>query len=85
MVFKGFAYHIDSKKEAVLVVAAKCPSLTNPISGSVSTSTDGIVTKAAYSCSSVYEMIGESQLICLDTGAWDINPPKCGKHVLEKF
>ena len=60
-----------------IFISAKCPTLTNPISGSVSTSTDGLTTTAAYECAQLYELVGEPTLTCLDTGSWNHAPPIC--------
>ncbi|XP_052281318.1 sushi, von Willebrand factor type A, EGF and pentraxin domain-containing protein 1-like [Dreissena polymorpha] len=48
-----------------------CKTLTNPLSGTVTLSTNGLVTKATYSCSSGYTLQGVTNRTCLTDGNWD--------------
>ena len=56
-----------------------CPNLDSLSSGSITISSNGLVTKATYDCASGYILIGLSERTCTNDGIWDSTKPRCGK------
>ncbi|XP_052791545.1 CUB and sushi domain-containing protein 3-like [Mya arenaria] len=54
-----------------------CGTLTDPDSGEVALSTDGLVTVATYSCVTGYHVNGEVSITCETSGQWGNVPPTC--------
>ncbi|XP_060586067.1 sushi, von Willebrand factor type A, EGF and pentraxin domain-containing protein 1-like [Ruditapes philippinarum] len=61
-----------SEPECVL-----CPTLTNPGSGSVTMTSDSLISKATFSCVTGYYVSGQLTITCQTNGAWDSDPPAC--------
>ncbi|XP_053399661.1 sushi, von Willebrand factor type A, EGF and pentraxin domain-containing protein 1-like isoform X2 [Mercenaria mercenaria] len=55
----------------------KCPTLTQPNSGSLVMSSDNVTTSAKYTCSSSYYIVGEDNLLCSSEGEWSASEPFC--------
>lgn len=55
-----------------------CDTLSNPVGGSVTITTDGLETKAQFSCTIGYTMTGSPNLTCRSDGTWDQQAPSCG-------
>ncbi|XP_065189195.1 sushi, von Willebrand factor type A, EGF and pentraxin domain-containing protein 1-like isoform X2 [Sycon ciliatum] len=51
--------------------------LANPTNGRVNTSTISVFSVSTYSCNSGYELVGETNSICLSTGQWSGPAPTC--------
>ena len=61
------------------VLSETCPDLESPSSGSVTTSTDGSLTRAVFECLPDYELVGTAELSCQSNGEWDFTTtPSCG-------
>lgn len=56
----------------------KCDSLSVPSGGNVTHSTDGLTTKAYFTCLAGYTLSGSSTLTCGSDGSWDVQSPSCG-------
>jgi len=56
-----------------------CESLTSPGGGEVTMTTDGVDTRAEFTCSPGYTMSGEAVLTCRSDGTWDLAPPTCSE------
>ena len=57
----------------------QCPDLTNPSSGTVTSTSDGYVTIATFSCLAGYYISGAYELTCDRGGTWDNVSPTCSK------
>lgn len=54
-----------------------CPTLTNPDSGSMTLSTDGVTTTAKFACNSGYMLSSTSDISCTNAGTWSASAPNC--------
>ncbi|XP_022235090.1 sushi, von Willebrand factor type A, EGF and pentraxin domain-containing protein 1-like [Limulus polyphemus] len=56
-----------------------CPTITAPENGEIAGSCSSAVTgdRCAFSCVGDYQLVGVSDLICLDTGSWSGESPSC--------
>ncbi|KAH3840535.1 hypothetical protein DPMN_113985, partial [Dreissena polymorpha] len=67
----------DRTWDAVQPACVKCPGLTNPTSGAVNMTTDGLTSIATYTCSHGYHLEGDNQLMCNMFGQWEGTVPVC--------
>ncbi|XP_076328554.1 P-selectin-like isoform X1 [Tachypleus tridentatus] len=60
-----------------------CPTLSAPENGEIAGNCSSSVTgdKCTFSCIGDYQLVGTSELICLDTGRWSSEIPACGSLV----
>ena len=61
-----------------IYISVPCPSVDNPVNGTVMLDTDGYISTATYRCSQGYTLKGIQQSICSSNGEWNIEPPICG-------
>ena len=63
---------------SVLIFYTDCPKLDNITNGKVTTD-NGTSTGqiATYSCDTEYDLVGDSERICLDIGRWNASEPSC--------
>ncbi|XP_052791551.1 LOW QUALITY PROTEIN: uncharacterized protein LOC128225682 [Mya arenaria] len=54
-----------------------CDTIQNISGGSVSTSTDGLVTEAAFTCAAGFTMDGPATAQCRSDGTWNTTGPSC--------
>ena len=54
-----------------------CPTLADPVNGSVSLEGTGVGDMASYSCNTGYELIGDDTRTCQADGSWSGSPPTC--------
>ena len=66
-----FRYHI--------FLTARCDNKTDPLSGSLNVTSNGLITKANFKCAEGYYLDGLSQLECLPGGVWNGPDPVCSK------
>ncbi|KAH3840886.1 hypothetical protein DPMN_114344 [Dreissena polymorpha] len=63
------------------MLSVKCPGLTNPTSGAVNMTTDGLTSIATYTCSHGYHLEGDNQLMCNTSGQWEGTVPVCSMYI----
>ena len=55
-----------------------CGPLPDPVDGVVNTTAGTTYTEVAnYSCDVGYNLVGDSQRVCMHDGQWDGNAPSC--------
>ncbi|XP_045204681.2 sushi, von Willebrand factor type A, EGF and pentraxin domain-containing protein 1-like isoform X2 [Mercenaria mercenaria] len=56
-----------------------CETLSTPTGGTVIITTDGVNTRAAFTCYNSYTLNGVSPITCRSDGSWDFTAPSCSK------
>ena len=56
-----------------------CDTIQNVAGGTVSLSTDGVMTLASFTCETGYTMSGDSSISCRSDGTWNVSQPLCSK------
>lgn len=60
-------------------ISVQCGDLSDPDSGFVSLTTNGLYTVATFSCVTGYTLNSTGILTCMSTGAWDLSSPYCSE------
>ena len=71
------------EKLSIFFIKGTCDTLSTPSGGAVSVSTDGINTRASYTCNNGYTLNGVNAITCRSDGSWDFTEPTCGKLVYQ--
>ena len=61
----------------LLTLTVVCPTLSDPSNGRVDQRGDRPGDRASYTCSSGYELVGQSSRICQNNGQWSGDAPIC--------
>ena len=62
-----------------IFLTAMCNNKTDPLSGSLNVTSNGLITKANFKCAEGYYLDGLPQLECLPGGVWNGPDPVCSK------